>query len=56
MYVRFYAARVYAVIDDWKRAETNVRACLALGYDRKEIEREPDLKLLRGISNTKDGN
>jgi Flp pilus assembly protein TadD len=46
MNVRFYAARVYAVIGDSKSAEAAVRASLALGYDAKEVEREPDLKLL----------
>jgi Tfp pilus assembly protein PilF len=44
MYVIFYAARVYAVIGDPKRAEIEVKACLALGYDLKEVEREPDLR------------
>jgi tetratricopeptide (TPR) repeat protein len=53
MNVRFYAARVYAVIGDSKRAEAAARACLALGYDPKEVEREPDLKLLHIAGDTK---
>jgi tetratricopeptide (TPR) repeat protein/TolB-like protein len=46
MYVRFYAARVYAVIGDLRRTEAAAKSCLVLGYDPKEVEREPDLKLL----------
>jgi eukaryotic-like serine/threonine-protein kinase len=52
MDVRFYAARVYAVVGDLERAESAARTCLALGYDPKEVEREPDLKLLRLTGDT----
>jgi Flp pilus assembly protein TadD len=47
MSVHFYAARVFAVIGDLKRAEMEASECLALGYDPKEVEREPDLRLIR---------
>lgn len=47
MYVRFYAARVYAVEGDLNRALAAAKASLALGYDRQQIQREPDLILLR---------
>ena len=45
-YVRFYAARVYATIGDLQRAGSELKASLALGYDSREAEREPDLKPL----------
>ena len=46
MNVRFYAARVFAVIGDLQRAEAEAKVCLKLGNDPKEVEREPDLRLL----------
>jgi predicted Zn-dependent protease len=46
MNVRFYAARVYADIGDAERAEAAAKNCLALGYDAREVEREPDLRML----------
>jgi tetratricopeptide (TPR) repeat protein len=55
MNVRFYAARVYAVVGDLQRADSAARTCLALGYDPKEVEREPDLKLLHIAGDTKGG-
>jgi tetratricopeptide (TPR) repeat protein len=47
MYVRFYAARVFAVVGDPKRAETEALASVELGYDSKQVELEPDLKSLQ---------
>jgi tetratricopeptide (TPR) repeat protein len=52
--VTFYAARVYAVIGDWTRAAAAVKSCLALGFDTKEVEREPDLNQVR-TAGAKDG-
>jgi hypothetical protein len=37
-----------------QRAESAARTCLALGYDPKEVEREPDLKPLRLTGDAKD--
>jgi predicted Zn-dependent protease len=47
MNVRFYSARVYAVTGDLKRAESAAKTSITLGYDPKEVEREPDLKPLQ---------
>ena len=41
--VLYWAGRVYAVLGNWLRAEELVKAALALGYDRRSLEHEPDL-------------
>jgi serine/threonine protein kinase/tetratricopeptide (TPR) repeat protein len=53
--VRFYAARVYADIGDLKSADTAANYCLDHGYDREEVEREPDLKPLHLAGDAKRG-
>jgi tetratricopeptide (TPR) repeat protein/TolB-like protein len=55
MNVRFYAARVYADLGDLKSADSAARKCLALGYDPREVEREPDLKMLHVTGVAKGG-
>jgi len=53
--VRFYAARVFAVIGDPKRGGEEMKTCLTLGYDPKEIQHEPDLAVLPLAGNAKGG-
>jgi serine/threonine protein kinase/tetratricopeptide (TPR) repeat protein len=43
LYVQFYAARVFSVLNEMDRALTALDMCKKLGYSRNEIEREPDL-------------
>jgi serine/threonine protein kinase/tetratricopeptide (TPR) repeat protein len=43
LYVEFYAARVYSVLNEMDRALTALDRCKKLGYSPNEIEREPDL-------------
>ena len=45
--VIFEAARVYAVIGDSAHATAELNDSVALGYDPKDVGREPDLKQLR---------
>jgi serine/threonine-protein kinase len=54
-YVRFYAARIFAVIGDLKRAAEEVKACRTLDYDPKEIEHEPDLSRISSTGDPKGG-
>jgi thioredoxin-like negative regulator of GroEL len=44
--VRFYGARVYAVIGDEQRALSELSTAFKFGYNRAEAEREPDLRTL----------
>lgn len=45
--VHFYAARVYAVLGDNAKAQAALSESLALGYNSKEADREPDLAAVR---------
>ncbi len=45
--VRFYAARAFSVVGDRKAALESLAEAAKLGYDVKEIEREPDFAPLR---------
>jgi serine/threonine-protein kinase len=44
--VQYWAARVYADTGDLTRAQAALRSALALGYDKRTAEREPDLAQL----------
>ena len=44
--VQYWAARVYATAGDMQRAEAALQSALALGYDARMAEQEPDLKPL----------